>query len=457
MADIIKRKKALSVSPLKSSQTMGACLAYLGFNRAMPLMHGSQGCTAFAKVFFVRHFREPVPLQTTAMDQVSSVMGADDNVVEALKVISEKQKPALIGLCTTGLAETQGSDIQGGVNTFRKKFPEYDHVNVVASSTPDFSGCFETGYATAVKDIIKTLIPESDRVGTRQKQVNVLCGSFLTPGDLEFVTDTIASFGLRAMLIPDLSGSLDGHLPDEDFNPLTSGGLEIEDLLTAGESIATLVVGSSLFAAADELERRTKVPSHQFAHLHRVDEVDQWLMTLSTLSGRAVPGRWTRQRKQLQDAMLDTHFMLGHLRVGIAADPDLLQAINDLVTSMGAFVVASVTSGKGPALKTLAVDEVKIGDLEDLENRAADNEAELLIGNSHVLASAERLHLPLLRAGFPQYDFIGGFQKVWAGYRGIQQTIFDIANLKLQHHQDIQPYYSIYAQKKDQPKTASVG
>ena len=49
------------------------------------MMHGSQGCTAFGKVFFVRHFREPIPLQTTAMDQVSTVMGADENVIEGLR------------------------------------------------------------------------------------------------------------------------------------------------------------------------------------------------------------------------------------------------------------------------------------------------------------------------------------------------------------------------------------
>ena len=90
MPEIIKRKKPLSVSPLKTSQTVGGALAFLGIARSMPLMHGSQGCTAFAKVFFVRHFREPVPLQTTAMDQVSSVMGADGNIVEALKTICEK-------------------------------------------------------------------------------------------------------------------------------------------------------------------------------------------------------------------------------------------------------------------------------------------------------------------------------------------------------------------------------
>ena len=85
MAEMIKRNKALSVSPLKASSPIGAALAFLGINRSIPMLHGSQGCTAFGKVFFVRHFREPIPLQTTAMDQVSSVMGADGNIVEGLK------------------------------------------------------------------------------------------------------------------------------------------------------------------------------------------------------------------------------------------------------------------------------------------------------------------------------------------------------------------------------------
>ena len=94
MAEIVGRTKPLAVSPLKTSQPLGASLAVLGLNRAMPLLHGAQGCTAFAKVFLVRHFREPIPLQSSAMDQASSVMGADDNVIEGLKNIAEKSKPA---------------------------------------------------------------------------------------------------------------------------------------------------------------------------------------------------------------------------------------------------------------------------------------------------------------------------------------------------------------------------
>jgi len=233
MANIEKRSKALSVSPLKSSQTIGAALAFLGIHRAMPMLHGSQGCTAFGKVFFVRHFREPIPLQTSAMDQVSAVMGADDNVTEGLKTICEKSSPALVGVPTTGLAETQGCDVKRAIYTFREKYPEYNHIPVVPVATPDYTGCMETGYAAAVAAIIDELVPLAEEAGTqpgqRKKQVTVLAGSHLTPGDLELIKDMIEMFGLRPVLIPDLSDSLDGRLTDSDFSPLTIGGTTVDN------------------------------------------------------------------------------------------------------------------------------------------------------------------------------------------------------------------------------------
>ena len=149
MPDIIKRKKALSVSPLKASSTVGAALAFLGFNRAIPMLHGSQGCSAFGKILFVRHFREPIPLQTTAIDQVSAIMGSEAMVVEGLKTLCEKNAPELIGVPTTGLVETQGADIQMAVRVFRQTYPQFDAIPVVAVSTPDFTGSMESGYAEA--------------------------------------------------------------------------------------------------------------------------------------------------------------------------------------------------------------------------------------------------------------------------------------------------------------------
>jgi nitrogenase molybdenum-iron protein NifN len=454
MAEIIKRNKALSVSPLKASQPMGGSLACLGFDRAIPMLHGSQGCTAFAKVFFVRHFREPIPLQTTAMDQSSSVLGADENVVEGLKAIAEKSNPALIAVLTTGLAETQGADVHRNVREFRAKYPQFDHVAVVAVNTPDFTGCVETGYAATLYEIIKTLVPDraaaNTKPGVRQRQVNVLVSPMLTPGDLEALRDLIEQFNLRPVLVPDLSDSLDGSLTDDEFSPVTIGGTPVSELATLGDAKATLVVGASLRKAGELLQEKTGVPSRYFDHLYGLEANDALILALAEISELPVPPRIERQRSQLQDAMLDTHFMLGQLRVGIAADPDQLNAFAHLILGMGGEVVAAVSAANAPVLSALPIDSVKIGDLEDLELLARERNAQLLIGNSHAAASAERLGIPILRTGFPLYDIIGGYQKTWIGYRGTRQALFDLANLVINFaHEEIDIYRSPYAQKPE--------
>ncbi len=454
MAEIIKRKKALSVSPLKSSQPVGAALAFLGINRTIPMMHGSQGCTAFGKVYFVRHFREPIPLQTTAMDQVSSVMGADENVVEGLKTICEKSEPALIGLPTTGLSETQGTDIKAAVREFRNKYPQYAPIKVVPVNTPDFTGCMESGYAAAVTAMTDELVPDASEAnttpGNRPRQVNVLASSMLTPGDIEELKELIEAFGLRPVVIPDISDSLDGHLTDQDFNPLTVGGTLVSEFATLGDAVATIVVGASLNKAADVLKKRTGVPDFRFDGLIGLDATDALVMALIEISDNPVPGKVERHRAQLEDAMVDTHFMIGQSRVAIAADPDLLNSFSVFLNGMGAEVVTAVTSANAPILKEMQVVDVKIGDLEDLELTARERNAQLLIGNSHCAAAAERLGIPLFHAGFPLYDLVGGYQRTWIGYRGARQALFDLANLFLkQNTGEIEPYRSIYSTRPE--------
>jgi len=461
MAEIIKRNKALSVNPLKASQPMGGSLACLGFDRAMPMLHGSQGCTAFAKVFFVRHFREPIPLQTTAMDQASSVMGADENVIEGIKAIAEKSNPALIMVLTTGLAETQGADVHRNLREFREKYPQYDHVAVVAVNTPDFTGCVETGYAAAIYELIKALVPDAATAGTkpgnRRRQVNVLVSPMLTPGDLEALRGLIELFNLRPVLVPDISESLDGSLTEDEFSPVTIGGTPMSEVYTLGEAKATLVIGASLQKAGELLQEKTGVPSFYFDHLYGLQANDALIAALADISEQPVPAIIERQRSQLQDAMLDTHFMLGQLRVAIAADPDQLNAFIHLLKGMGAEVVTAISAAYTPVLATAPVESIKIGDLEDLEQMAKANKAQLLIGNSHAVASAERLGIPVLRAGFPLYDIIGGYQKTWIGYRGTRQTLFDLANLVINFaHEEIEVYHSPYAQKPEsERKTCS--
>jgi Nitrogenase molybdenum-iron protein, alpha and beta chains len=65
----------VSVNPLKMSAPLGGALFFLGIERALPVFHGSQGCTSFALVLLGRHFKESIPLQTTAMSEVTTILG----------------------------------------------------------------------------------------------------------------------------------------------------------------------------------------------------------------------------------------------------------------------------------------------------------------------------------------------------------------------------------------------
>ena len=444
MAEIIKRAKALSVNPLKASQPSGAALAFLGLKNAIPMLHGSQGCTAFGKVFFVRHFREPIPLQTTAMDQISTVMNADENVIEGLKTICEKSQPEIIGLPTTSLSEAQGTDIKRLVREFRTKYPQFSSIAVVPVNTPDFTGCLESGFALALEAIIDVLVPETRLAGQRRKQVNVLASSMLTPGDIESIKTWIESFGLRPVVLPDIGDSLDGHLVDSEFTPLTLGGTPRREIETMGESIATLVIGRSLSRAADLLKSRTGVPDFHFDHLMGLDASDAFTQTLADLSGQPVPEAIERQRAQLQDAMVDTHFMLGFTRIALALDPDLLLGYAAFFAGLGAEIVAAVAPMRAETLADIICETVHVGDLDDLERAAAAAKAQLLVSNSHALQGAQRLGIPLLRAGFPQYDWVGGYARAWVGYRNARQTLFDVANLMMGQHHEIPAYQSVY-------------
>lgn len=437
MAAIKKFSKPLSVNPLKTNACSGATLAFLGVDRSIPLLHSAQGCSAFAKVFFVRHFREPIPLQNSAMDHVATVMNADENLIEALLTLCDKQKPDLIGVATSGLVETQGADVARIIKTFRTRHPEFATTRIVWASTPDFRGGFEQGFAEAVYCLIDQLLPEgADAIRPHKThRINLLCPAWMTPGDQEVLADTVEAFGLEPVLVPNIADSLDGHLGPQRLNPVSQGGASVAAIEQLGSAQATLVFGRSLRSAGDLLATRTGVPSIQFDQCLGLEATDQILMTLAELSGQPVPAKLTRQRQQLQDAFLDSHFMLTDAKIALAAEPDHLGQLAGMLNEIGAQVVSAVTPSQPVWLAELPLPNITVGDLEDWEDEALAGNAALLITNSHGLQASRRLSVPLLRAGFPQYDWLGGYQRVWLGYRGARQALFDLGNLWTEHHE----------------------
>lgn len=434
MTTVVTSKKACTVNPLKMSQPIGAALAFMGLNNCMPALHGSQGCTAFGLVLFVRHFRETIPLQTTAMNEATTILGGMENIEQAILNIYNRAKPEIIGLASTGLTETKGDDVDGYLKQIRAKHPELENLALVYVSTPDYVGAFQDGWSKAVARIVETLVEPATTRATGW--VNVLAGCHLTPGDIEELREIIEAFGLRPMFVPDLSGSLDGHVP-EDFSPTTLGGARVRDIRVMGAAVATLAIGEQMRPAADALAAKAGVPYKLFDRLTGLGVNDELMKFLSELSATPVPVKYRRQRSQLLDAMLDGHFFFGGKKVAIGAEPDLLWAIGNVLCEMGCEISAAVTTTQSPLLEKLPAPEVLISDLEDLEIRARG--CDLLVTHSHGRQAAERLGIPFLRMGIPMFDRLGAAHKVTVGYRGTRDLIFEAGNLFLAHAHEPAP------------------
>jgi len=437
MATVTTTKKACAVNPLKMSQPLGAALAFLGLDKCMPLMHGSQGCTAFGLVLLVRHFRETIPLQTTAMNEVTTILGGMDNLEQAIVNIYNRAKPDIIGICSTGLTETKGDDVRGFLKLIRQAHPELSETALVYVPTPDYLGAFQDGWGKAVTAIVEALC---EPVPKTAWQVNILPGCHLTVADIEEVREIVESFGLYPIIAPDLSGSLDGHIP-ETFLPTTLGGAKIAQIKQMGGSAATIAIGEQMRPAAEALEARTGVPYRLFDRLVGLAANDEFLAYLSELSSTPISPKYRRQRSQLVDAMLDGHFFFGGKKVAIGAEPDLLWQIGAWLGEMGCEIAAAVTTTHSTLLEKLPAAEVVIGDLEDLEKRAAG--CDLLITHSHGRQAAQRLGIPFIKMGLPLFDRLGAAHQLSVGYRGTRDRVFELGNLFIEtlpeHHADSWP------------------
>lgn len=178
MVRILSQTKWATINPLKSSQPLGGALAFLGVGGAIPLFHGSQGCTSFALVLLVRHFKEAIPLQTTAMDDVAIVLGGAGHLEQAILNLKIRAKPKLIGICTTALVETRGEDLAGDLASIKlERAEELTGTDVVLANTPDFDGAMEEGWAKAVTAMIKAIT----RIGEQERQSRTIA---ILPGGI---------------------------------------------------------------------------------------------------------------------------------------------------------------------------------------------------------------------------------------------------------------------------------
>ena len=430
---VVVSKKAATVNPQKNSPALGATMAYMGINNMLGLLHGAQGCSTFIRLQLSRHYKESIALNATAMSEDSAIFGGWENLKKGIGRVIEKFEPEVVGVMTSGLTETMGDDVQSAIAHFRQENPETAHIPIIHAATPDYCGSLQEGYAVAVEAIVATL-PEG---GTPvADQVNLLPGAHLTPADVEELKELVESFGLTVLTIPDISNAMDGHI-DDVVSPLSTGGITIDEIKRGGRSIATLYVGDSLAKAALKLKEKFAIPAYGFTSLTGLAESDRFMATLAAISGRPIPDKQRRWRSRLMDAMVDSHYQFGTKKVAIALESDNLKTLTGFLAGMGCEIQAALSATRTRGLDGLPCNNVFVGDLEDLEEAAKG--ADLIVANSNGRQAAAKLKTGAhLRAGLPVFDRLGAHQKMWVGYRGTLNLVFETANLFQANAKDAQ-------------------
>jgi nitrogenase molybdenum-iron protein NifN len=424
------RASAGLIDPLKHSGPTGAALAFNGLRGCLPVMHGPKGCASFAKVLFTLHFREPIPLQGTGVDQVTAVLGAGDLLTTTLDALVARHDPELIGLCTTGLTETNGEDVAGELRGWREA--QGDRVPpVVLVSTPDLAGGLSDGYGAAVASLVGELaVPGPVVPGT----VALLPGPTVGPLDTEEIAELVTAFGLSPVAVPNLAGTLDGHLSD-GWSILPAGGTTLADIAATGSAEIAVGVGEAVRPAIDALDA-IGTPTRLLPCVTGLEATDALVAELVARSDLPVPDRVRRWRRRLADGLIDAHFVLGDTRVALALEPDLLVAVAGLLTEVGAEVVTAVAPQRSPVLARASCDEVVIGGFAEVEERAAEAGAEILVASSHGRRAAATLGLTHVRLGFPITDRLGAGQQQTVGYRGSLALVTRLANAVLRRDTD---------------------
>lgn len=428
-----KAEKPLNCNPLKISQPLGGVLAMQGIYRSMPIIHGAQGCTSFAKTLLTRHYREPIALQTTALQEMDVIFDADRNLEEALETVLDKHKPDVIGILSTALTEASGSDYLARVKKFKRGRNLKDTL-IVTGSLPDFRGSLESGYSLMVEALIDGLLEQTERKPGKllNNQINLLPGSFLTAGDVMELKEVIGSFGFDVIALPDVSTSLSGHLMT-GFSPLTRGGVPLDAARQMLRSGLTIAIGDSMERPARRLQNALGIPYRTFAGVSGLAASDVFFYFLQELSHEPVPVRYRWQRENLLDAMLDAHFNYAGTSAVVALEPDHLLSTVCWLEEMGVEIKGLVASYETPALQQPERD-IWVGDLDDAESLAQG--ADLWISNSHGRSGAGRCGAAFMAVGFPVLDELGAYTSLTAGYRGTMELINRAGNRLIQREEN---------------------
>ncbi|MCI5135303.1 MAG: nitrogenase [Candidatus Electrothrix sp. AW2] len=421
----------------KLCKPLGACLAFKGIEGTVPYLHGSQGCATYMRRYIISHYNEPIDIASSSLSEKNAIYGGGPNLKLGLTNVAEKYRPAMIGIATTCLTETIGDDVPMFLREYKQDtegsegLPEFVEV-----STPSYSGTHMEGFHGAIHAVVRQRVKGGPMTGT----VNLLPG-FVSSADYRLLKEIMADFGLHCTMLPDLSETMDRPVLLE-YEKVAKGGTPLLAVEKMGCSQASIEFGRTLSheeSSSLTLQKKFHVAHHRLGMPVGIEETDRFFELLSTLSGRPIPEKYSKERGRLVDAYVDGHKYVFGKKAIVYGEEDLVVGMTAFLAEIGIFPILCASGGTSGRLAEaiaavtgdMLAEQPAIHegvDFFDIAEIAETLQPDLLVGHSKGYPLARKLNIPLIRVGFPIHDRVGGQRILHLGYSGAQQLFDQVAN-----------------------------
>ena len=443
------KREALTINPAKACQPLGAVLCSLGFEKTLPYVHGSQGCVAYFRTYFNRHFKEPVACVSDSMTEDAAVFGGHANMNDGLQNAYALYKPEMIAVSTTCMAEVIGDDLQAFTNNAKKDNFIPTEVPVPYAHTPSFVGSHVTGWDNMFEGFCRSLAPAAKEVGSNGK-LNLVTGFDTYLGNYRVLKRMMAEMGVSASLLSDPSEVLD--TPADGQYRMYAGGTTQAEMVDAPNAIDTLLLQPWQLVKTKKVVTETwGQPGSALNVPIGLEATDEFLMKVSELTGKPIPESLATERGRLVDMITDSHTWLHGKKFALYGDPDYVMGLTKFLLELGAeptVILCHNGSKKWEKALKKVLDaspygqnsEIYVGcDLWHLRSLMFTNKPDFLIGNSYgkfiqrdTLAKGKAFEVPLIRLGFPIFDRHHLHRMTTWGYEGGMYIVTTLVNAVLE-------------------------
>ncbi len=430
-------REALTVNPAKACQPLGAILAAVGFEATLPFVHGSQGCVAYFRTHFTRHFKEPFVGVSSSMTEDAAVFGGLNNLIDGLANSYKLYKPKMIAVCTTCMAEVIGDDLSAFISNAKDAGSVPEDLPVPFAHTPSFVGSHVTGYDNMLRGILMNLTA-GKKVQTTNGKINLIPGFETYIGNLREVKRLTSLMGVPSTLLADNSDTLDS--PNEGEYVMYPGGTPLEEAADACNGKFTIALQKySTVKTREYIQTEWK----QETAVHRpvgIRGTDEFLMALSELTGQPIPRELELERGRAVDAITDSHTWIHGKRVALYGEPDLVMGLLSFLLELGAEPVHVLVHNSNQEFEAEAralLDSSPFGqgatvwggkDLWHMRSLLFTEPVDFLIGNSYGKYLARDTQIPLIRIGYPIFDRHHLHRYPTFGYQGAINLLNWIVN-----------------------------